>query len=169
MIREATVDDKFRLVEMTTRFIVSTRYHEWLGGTTPDRIGALVDRVLEHGVIFVAETDTPCMLEKDDGDGYVDDNDVCISCAELVGMLALIVFEHPLTGRPTAEEAAWWVEPEHRHGSVGPRLMAHMEGWCVQKRLHMVKMVAPDGSSVGDFYKKRGYQAVETHWVRVFD
>jgi hypothetical protein len=156
MIREATGADKFRLVEMTTRFILESQYHHWLAGATPERIGAYVDAVLESGVIFVAER-----IEEWDG---VPDTTFQVT---IIGMLALLPFEHPLTGQRVAEEFAWWVDPEHRRGLAGPRLLAHMERWCVQNRLHMVKMVAPDGSSVGDFYSRSGYQALETHWIKV--
>jgi GNAT superfamily N-acetyltransferase len=168
MIREATAADKFRLVEMTTRFILTTKYTEWLDGTSPERIGKLVDMVLEHGVIFVCERVTLSAQEAHD---YVAGRGDWPNAGakELVGMLALLVFEHPLTGRLTGEEAAWWVEPEHRHSTIGPRLLHHMERWCVQNRLHMVKMVAPEGTDVGAFYAKQGYQAAETHWLRVFD
>lgn len=143
MIREATPDDKPRLIEMGARFIISSRYHLWLS-TRPEGIAALIDRVLYHGVIFVAERDE-----------------------RVIGMLALMVSPHLLTGRDFGEEVAWWVEPEHRNGSAGPRLMHHMECWAMQNRLHMVIMLAPAGSTVGDFYKKCGYQAADTAWVRM--
>jgi hypothetical protein len=87
--------------------------------------------------------------------------------SRVIGMLALIAYEHPLTGRRVGEELAWWVEPEHRGGTAAGRLERHMLRWSVQNQLHMVKMVAPSGSSVGDFYDKRGYQALETHWIKV--
>jgi GNAT superfamily N-acetyltransferase len=152
MIREATAADRFRIIEMTTRFILESQYHHWLSGATPERIGAYVDAVLESGVIFVYELGNYNAPEQG---------------VKILGMLALLPFEHPLTGQRVAEEFAWWVDPEHRRGLAGPRLLAHMERWCVQNRLHMVKMVAPDGSSVGDFYNRSGYQALETHWIKV--
>lgn len=145
MTRRATPADKTRLVEMATRFILSTRYQEYIN-IEPDRIAAAVDMMLEHGVIIVAE------LEH-----------------RVVGMIAVVgPFPHLLDGRLYAEEAGWWVEPEHRGGTVGPRLMHHMEGWCVQNRVYMVKMLAPADSDVGRFYDKCGYRAVETAWVKVF-
>jgi GNAT superfamily N-acetyltransferase len=164
MIREATAADKFRLVEMTTRFILESQYHHWLAGATPERISDYVDAVLERGVIFVAEG-----RRRNCCDLYPDcECDVLVSRpGELIGMLAILPFKHPLTDRLVAEEFAWWVEPEHRKGAVGPRLLRHMEHWCAEKTLHMVKMVAPAGTSVGAFYEKCGYQALETHWIKV--
>lgn len=167
MIREATVADKLRLVEMATRFILTSSYSQWLQ-VVPEKIAAHVDTLLEHGVIFVAEIERPCAMEKDDGTGYVDDNDVCPDCSEVVGMLALVGPVELIDGRTYAEEVAWWVEPEHRKTTLGPRLMHKMEHWCGQKSVYMVKMLAPVDSSVGDFYAKCGYQAVEMAWVKVF-
>jgi GNAT superfamily N-acetyltransferase len=161
MIREATAADKFRLVEMTTRFILESQYHHWLAGATPERIGDYVDAVLERGVIFVYERLLFTNIHHLAAGAPIDER------RELIGMLAILPFKHPLTDRLVAEEFAWWVEPEHRKGAVGPRLLRHMEHWCAEKTLHMVKMVAPAGTAVGAFYEKCGYQALETHWIKV--
>jgi hypothetical protein len=55
MIREATVDDRLRIIEMTTRFIIETQYHHWLAGATSYRIAAYVDDVLQGGMVWLAE------------------------------------------------------------------------------------------------------------------
>lgn len=160
MIRQATIEDRVDIVRMATRFILESHYNTFLAGWTATSVAHFVDKVLEHGVIFVCERVTiatePRWQQGAPAPG-----------GELVGMLALVVVEHPLSGRSFAEEIAWWVDPEHRKSSVGPRLLRHMEHWCAEKALHMVKMVAPTGSSVGDFYGKHGYQALESHWVKV--
>lgn len=163
MIREATVDDKFRLVEMSTRFILSTNYHQWLE-VVPERISKHVDTLLEHGAIFVAERVTfpPAAAM-----AYLEKMDESQARHELVGMLAVVGPVELIDGRLYVEEVAWWVEPEHRGGTVAKRLMHHMEGWCVQNSVYMVKMVAPN-DSVGLFYERCGYKAVETSWVKVF-
>lgn len=163
MIREATVGDKPRLIQMAARFILSSRYQEFLT-PQPDRIAALIDQVLAHGVIFVAEEYRRYSVAETFG------TEVCLSLdKDVVGMLALVgPLPHLLTGQPYGEEVAWWVEPEYRNGTIGPRLMHQMECWSRQNGLHMVKMLAPSDSTVGDFYRKCGYQAVETAWVKVF-
>lgn len=149
MIREATAADTFRLVEMTTRFLLTTRYGA-LFAPDPERIAALVALVLEHGVILVAEEPVPEVPE---------------TC--LVGMIAMTLMPHLLNGQPCAEEQAWWVEPEFRHGLIGPRLLKAAEGWARRNRAKMIKMIAPEGSAVGEFYRLSGYEAVETSWVKV--
>ena len=144
MIREATVADTDRLVEMTMRFLTTTDYGR-LFGANVTCIRKLVGLVLEHGVIFVGETWKH----------------------ELIGMIALTALPHLLTGEAFAEEQAWWVEPEHRGGSLGPRLLAAAEGWARESGLEMIKVVAPEGGDVGKFYTKLGYEAVETAYVKV--
>ena len=143
MIREATAADTNRLVEMTTRFLLTTRYGDLIQ-PNPACIRKLIALVLEHGVIFVGETWK----------------------LELIGMIALTALPHLLTGEPFAEEQAWWVEPEHRGGSLGPRLLAAAEAWSRESGLKMIKVVAPEGGDVGKFYTKLGYHAVETAYVK---
>jgi len=85
---------------------------------------------------------------------------------ELVGMLGIIVALHPVTGRPYADELAWWVNPAHRRGRVGPALLGRGEQWARQMGASMLKMVAPVDTDVGRYYRKHGYDAVETAYVK---
>jgi GNAT superfamily N-acetyltransferase len=82
-------------------------------------------------------------------------------------MLALAAVPHPVSGQDYAEELAWWVEPAHRGSSIGPRLLAAAEAWCVQNKLGVLKMVAPAASDVGAFYVRRGYTLVESVYQKV--
>lgn len=155
MIREATAADTPRLVEMTTHFLQSTRYGA-LFRADPVFIGKLIDLVLEHGVILVAEIDSVEPHWEQGG-----------RFKPIIGMIALTALPHLLTGIPYGDEQAWWVEPEHRAGMVGPRLMQAAERWCRENGLNMVKMIAPEGSDVGKFYTRQGYEAVETAFVKL--
>lgn len=143
-IRDAVPEDVPRIVEMSTRFNASSIYRR-LFPTTPERLEELAVLLITDHKLWVAEVD-----------------------GAVVGMLGLAVVPHIMTGLIYGEEVGWWVEPEHRHRSAGPRLMHTMECYVRQNRLHMVKMLAPADSSVGDFYRKCGYQAIETAWIKVF-
>lgn len=143
VIREATPADRPRLVEMSQHFLDSTPYGKLLR-PAPGCIEQIVDLVFEHGQSWVAEVN-----------------------GAIVGMLGVLVLPHPVTGEDYVDEVAWWVEPEHRRGTVGPRLLTHMERWAVLQGLHMVKMVAPAGTDVGAFYERDGYLALETAYVKV--
>ncbi len=167
MIREATSADKPRLIEMSTRFIASAPlYRDLFNAADPQRVEALVDQVLELGVVFVCERVT--LMSPGQMLAGTANHPSIGERSRLVGMLGLVgPLPHLLMGT-YAEEVGWWVEPEHRNGTIGPRLMHHMECWCRQNRVYMVKMLAPVDTDVGAFYEKCGYRAVETAWVKVF-
>lgn len=152
-IREATPADKFRLVEMASRFLLESQYGEMFENrATPEKIGALVDQVLQIGAVFVAEVP----LTHTEEDRF-----------ELVGMLAIVVVPNLFTGYPVAEEIAWWVEPEHRgKGTIGPKLLRSAEAWATSRGANMVKMVAPAGSAVGFFYERMGYRLAESAFIK---
>ena len=158
MIRRADPADAPRLVEMTLRFLRTTSYAAVFPDPDPVNVRTLVDYVLEHGVIFVA--DYPMYTRVIDGD-VVEQGD-----PYLVGMIAFTAPPHLFANEAYAEEQGWWVEPEHRGGTTGPRLMQAAEAWARENGLKMIKMVAPEGSDVGKFYTKLGYRAVETAYVK---
>lgn len=146
IIRKATVNDGLDIVEMTKRFLESSAYGRYFKFDEACVVN-LIETVLGLGAIFVAE--------REDG--------------RLVGMLGAVAIEHPLSGEKFAEEICWWVDPEHRSGSVGPKLLALLEGWVQMRGLDMVKIGAPaDNPSVGNFYARLGYVPVETVYAKRF-
>ncbi len=155
MIREATLEDVPALVVMASKFI-KTSIYENVFPVEAARLEELATLLVKDHVVFIAEQ-RPTWLPAEHP-----------MKPPVQGMLALALVPHMLTGRLYAEEVAWWVEPQHRNGTVGPRLMHQMECYVRQNRLHMVKMLAPADSGVGDFYRKCGYQALETAWIKVF-
>jgi GNAT superfamily N-acetyltransferase len=158
-IREATPEDIPRLIEMATRFLLDTRYGSLFDNqATPVTIAQLIIQVMAIGVIYVADCQMFTRMVDSDvveqGDPY------------LVGMLAIVCLPHPLTGKPYADEIAWWVEPQHRGGSIGPKMLRAAEDWATTNGANMVKMVAPADTTVGKFYERMGYQAVETAYIK---
>jgi len=132
---------------MATRFIRETPY-SWMT-VAPGTLELLVDTVFELGTILLAEFE------------HIDEDHPVVA-----GMIALLALEHPITGETYCEELVWWVEPEYRSSSIGPRLLVAGEAWARKKALPMVKMVSPAGSHVGAFYLRRGYVAVETAYMK---
>lgn len=144
ILRSATIDDLPRLHALTAHFLASTPYGNLLREPSEVRLFGLVEQVLESGVILVAELD-----------------------GQIEAMLAAVALEHPVSGEPYADELVWWVEPEHRGSSIGPRLLDLAEAWAVSNGLTMLKMVAPSGSTaLAAFYVHMGYHAVETAYVK---
>lgn len=142
IIREATAADHARLVEMAAHFIDTTLYRTFIT-VNLEALGYFCDELLVTGRIAVAEVD-----------------------GTLVGMLAWEANPHILFGE-LVEEVVWWVEPEHRRGSIGPRLLHYMEDWCRAHHIPVVKMVAPADAKTGQFYSHSGYRPVETAWLKV--
>lgn len=151
-IRQATTLDKARLIELATRFLVESRYGALFTDSSPAQIGTLIDNVLTLGTILVAEV--------------VEDRSNDVREYAIVGMLAIVALPHPLAGGTVAEEIAWWVEPEYRGGTLGPKMLREAEDWATRNGAVMVKMVAPAGSTVGNFYERIGYEAVETAYIK---
>ena len=127
---------------MAERFMVDTKYAS-VFGVVPAALAAIVDVVLAKGVVLLAEID-----------GHV------------VAMVGALVVVSPMNGEDYVDEVVWWVEPEHRAGRIGPRLLAQLERWAIAKSVNVVKMVAPTPSMVGRFLEHRGYSAVETSYIK---
>lgn len=146
MIRKATQEDVPAIVEMVGHFMAAkvgdTIYGQVLT-FRPKKVEQLARAVIERGLLLVAVVDN-----------------------QVVGMLAGFPLEDVVAGTPMFDELVWWVEPAHRNGSIGPRLVAQAEKWARQKGLRLFKMVAPAGSGVGDYYEKMGYEAVESSYVK---
>src|SRR5262245_9087432 len=96
------------------------------------------------GLLLAADVGTVFVSEQDDG--------------TVVGMIGLLVFEHPFTGESTATELFWWVEPEHR--GQGVRLLKRGEQWARDAGVQYVHMVAPT-PSVATVYERFGYRYLE--------
>lgn len=144
-IRFATDQDKPELVRLCRRFLETSSY----GASFPATDDALRRNVMltqELGVCFVADTGS-----------------------KLVGMLAVLALPHQLTEELYADELAWFVEPEHRNGTIGPRLLVALERWATSNGVRFVTMLAPEGSDVGAFLARRGYVPLETRFVKRFD
>ena len=141
MIRQATLEDVDRVVEMGGRFAAETAYKDFIS-VDPERLQEMVTRLIESdgAVIFVSGSD-----------------------ATLTGMIGIVIYEHMWSGEPTAFELVWWVEPEARGDGV--RLLRAAEAWAREKGIEKMQMVAPN-RKVGGFYERCGYAPVETSYQR---
>lgn len=85
-----------------------------------------------------------------------------------VGAIGGAVFPDPNDGDPVATEFFWFVTKEHR-GTGGVRLLDTFERWAKgmgARRLLMVHLqnLNPDG--LRQFYERRGFQHVESHYLK---
>jgi hypothetical protein len=148
-VREATLEDAPRIMELALCFLETTAYGAIVGKTNPARMAPLLDMCMTRGVVLLAETDPSPEFRP-----------------HVVGFLAALAMPHPVTAKLYVDEVAWFVEQECRNGLAGPKLLRALEDWATTKSISVVKMVAPAGSSVGDFLERRGYRAVETAYQR---
>ncbi len=148
----ATMADGVAICHLVARFLEGTRYGRIIP-YNPDQVASLVAAVLEvHGAAFIARN----------GDRLTGDKRGAV-----VGMLAYFVGPHPVSGEKLADELAWWVDPEHRTGTVGPRLLGMAETWAQQEGVKLLRMVAPvEADDVAQFYERMGYVAIETSFIK---
>jgi GNAT superfamily N-acetyltransferase len=148
LIREATTADRASVVGLGLHFAgAEPAFATILEGVTEESLGGLFDRLLEadYATVFIAE---------DRG-------------GDVFGSLAIAVVPHLMTGQIFAEELAWWVSPSRRGMLAGPRLLEAAVRWARDRGCKHLKMGAPAGSSVGEFYLRNGFYAVETAYLKV--
>lgn len=131
-VREATVDDIPRLVQMGQRFRLETGYASRIAENT-GQMSALSERLIagEDGLLLVS-----------DREGIV------------TGMLGVLVFPHHLSGALVAGELFFWVEPDHR--GHGVRLLKQAETWARANGATAFHMMAPS-PEVERLYQRLGY------------
>lgn len=141
MIRRAMLSDMPRLIEMGQRFASSSEYAGRVE-VDPEQIAHSVAAMLDNpmAVVLVSGSD-----------------------ATITGMLLAVLYEHPFSGKLTATELAWWVEPEARGDGV--RLLRAAETWARESGAVRMQMVAPN-ERVATLYQRRGYEALETVYQR---
>lgn len=146
MIRNATEADEERVLAMAKDFYAVSGYEQ----TIPydrETCAELFHASLNMGLCAVAEKDGEVI-------GFV------------LGMAApSMMNKHYYIGA----ELAWWVEPEHRKGMAGIKLLRHIEKSASQMNLSMWSMMAleelnPDG--VERLYLNSGYQKTESTYSK---
>lgn len=142
-MRVANRNDVARIVEMGERFISGTSYRDFLP-INRTALDALVSGMIgkTNCVIFVQEKD-----------------------GQIIGMLGMHIYQHPMSGERVAAEAFWWVEPEHRKSSVGSDLFDHGEAWAKVNAAAKIQMIAPN-DRVGALYRARGYTKFEEQYQK---
>jgi GNAT superfamily N-acetyltransferase len=142
-IRHADDGDVLALLAMAQSFVAQTSYH------------GLIALSLSH-----LETLTRNVLSSPQGRVWI-----ALDGETPIGMLAMGLFEHPMSGERVASEVVWWVEPAHRGSSCGRRLLRAAEQWAKDQNADLIQMVAPN-ARVGRFYEALRYVSVETTYQR---
>lgn len=145
-VRPGQVGDEEAIVRMGGAFLASTPYGDVLG-FAPEVLRDTFRKLLEHGVVFVAEVD-----------------------GAVVGMICGMPFRDVFAGEAMLDELAWWVDVHARGTSAGPRLLAAWEQWARQNGIVALRMVAPRGAErVAAFYERHGYAPLEIAFLKRLD
>lgn len=143
-IRVATPADVPAIERMGLRFVDSVAKYGTLFRATPQSMQTLA------GLFFaLGEEKAVIILAVDGRDAPF-------------GMIACVVAPQLIDGTIYCDEMVWWVDPEARARRAGPDLLKAAEDWARGKKCSMLKMVAPIPSTVGRFYERLGYEAIET-------
>ena len=147
MIRQAEKSDLEELVALGGRFFRASPHSELMAVKDSDIRDGL-SNVLESGVVFASELD-----------------------GKLVGMCAGAMTS--LWFSPSvqvATELAWWVDPEHRTGPSGLKLLLSFEAWGIRNGAKFICMtdLMTDGAQADNksLFQKLGYRAMERAMVR---
>lgn len=81
------------------------------------------------------------------------------------GVLMAVAFEHPFGAGRIAKETVWFVSPEARgRGSI--KMLDAYEAWARSVGCVSVGMASLATNDVSSLYERRGYSAVETHFMK---
>ncbi|WP_316171033.1 GCN5 family acetyltransferase [Bradyrhizobium sp. SZCCHNRI1058] len=82
------------------------------------------------------------------------------------GVLLAAAFEHGFAPVWISKETAWWIEPRHRGRSAMAMLDAY-EAWARSRHCVFAGMAGMgEDPDVAVLYRRRGYTAAETHYVK---
>ncbi len=155
-IRPATPADREVLLTFGCAFSAAVEPYRTLVGVrsraevarTLDELVALGDRV----AILLAEDAAPLAVAE---------------TLQVCGCLVVGERVDFVTHERVAQDLMWWVEPRCRGRWVVPRLLHAAEAWARARHLRTLMMNAPIPSSVGRFYERRGYVALNQTYLKV--
>ncbi|OLP44161.1 GNAT family N-acetyltransferase [Rhizobium oryziradicis] len=83
----------------------------------------------------------------------------------VAGVLMASVYDHPFGAGLMAKETVWYIAP-HARGRGGPAMLDAYEAWAVKLGCTSIGMAALASNDVSKLYQRRGYAAVETHFIK---
>ncbi|MEN5277305.1 GNAT family N-acetyltransferase [Brucella sp. TWI432] len=82
------------------------------------------------------------------------------------GILLAAWFEHPFGAGRYAKETVWFIDPSARGRSALLMLDAY-EAWAREQSCTAIGMASLASNDVSRIYGRRGYQAAETHFLKL--
>jgi GNAT superfamily N-acetyltransferase len=81
------------------------------------------------------------------------------------GVLLASAFDHPFGAGLMAKETVWFIAPDAR-GRGGLAMLDVYEQWAKSIGCASIGMAALASNDVSKLYQRRGYAAVETHFIK---
>lgn len=84
---------------------------------------------------------------------------------QVSGLLMASLFEHPFGAGVCATETVWFIK-ESARGKYGLTMLDAYEAWAKQSGCASVCMASLAINDVSSIYTRRGYEPVETHFMK---
>lgn len=147
-IRKAVTDDIPRCLEMAAHFYEQTEYKTVIP-FCPDSCAEWMQVAMDQNLFVVADT----------GD-------------QLVGFILAISSPFIMNRNYTVgAELAWWMEPEHRKGTTGIKMLKTIEGLARDAGIRvwsMMSLEAVEPEKMDAIYCALAYRKTETTYMKVF-
>jgi len=137
-IREATIEDVPRVVELGRKFLAEGPYAGQLADNP--------EQATRFASLLIGNPAAKILVSDLDG--------------RITGVLAFLLFPHHFSGEMTALEIIWYVEPQYRPGGIAMRLMWTAERIALEMKAHFMQFTAPDAKASA-IYERFGYHQVE--------
>lgn len=85
---------------------------------------------------------------------------------KVVGVLVAVMVPALTSGNAVVQEMIWYVDADHRGGTVGARLLFALEKWCVIRGASHLVMANMDDEGVERMYTKRAFKRMEVHYIK---
>lgn len=92
---------------------------------------------------------------------------VMLKDSEVIGVISGVIADQPMSDKKVYMERLWYVNRGHR--KYGVKLIRYVEKWCAENGIGHVIMVFMHNSmptKLFDFYKRMGYEPMETHLIK---
>lgn len=145
MVRNGTIEDLPKVVEMAGEFWKQTMYQEEF---EPGYVEFMASMAIDHGLLAILEVDGQV-------EGFV------------AGLKTPLLGSSKILG---GCEIAWWVNPSARKGRNGIALMQHIEKMAKSQGIKYWNMVVMESCQpeVGAaIYERLGYKKSETTYTRI--
>lgn len=142
-VAEPTETDLDAIVQMAESFVAQTNYRRFI------TINPAATRELAEGLLRRPE-DAVILLS-------------LAKSGEPIGLIAMWIYQHPMSTERIASELVWWIDP--RHTGTGVKLLKRAEQWAKEHGAVAIEMIAPT-ERIGRFYEALEYEVVEVKYLK---